>query len=77
MKLYLVSSTDDHRDDYCVCNAFVVAAESAMSALEFHPSGDKIDGDDWLDSLEDLKIKCIGISDSSVEKVILASFNAG
>ena len=65
MKLYLVSKTDNQRNDDSVCDdfSFVVAAESEESALEFRPSGDRIE--------------CLGISDSSVEKVMLASFNEG
>lgn len=83
MKLYLVSRTDKWSyEDY---DSFVVATENEESALEYHPCGkeylsenDKKERyyDGWT-SKENLKIECIGESNSSVEKVILASFNAG
>ena len=89
MKLYLVTRTDNWSyDEY---DSFVVAAENEENALLFHPNGKKIERlseyDDnensayhytygWT-SKENLKIEYIGESNSSEEKVILASFNAG
>jgi hypothetical protein len=78
MKLYLLSRTD--RVDYDEYDSFVVAAESEEEALKWFPRGNKSATNEYYDgwvSKEDLKIECIGESNSSVEKVILASFNAG
>ena len=81
MKLYLISRTDDWSyDEY---DSFVVAAESEESALEFSPRGHKPEEDGywhysgWTTNREDIKIECIGESNSLIEKVIISSFNAG
>jgi len=77
MKLYLLTRTDDW--GYDSHDAFVVAAENEESALEWHPYGDKREIDSWgsWTRRENIKIQCIGKSNSPVEKVIIASFNAG
>ena len=82
MKLYLLSRTD--RTSYDEYDSFVVAAESEGRALEFYPRGHKSteDEDYWhwyggLTTKEYVKIECIGESNSSEEKVIIASFRAG
>ena len=77
MRLYLVSRTDGAGYDEYEYDSFVVAAENEESALEFHPSGNKGSCYGWTKYLTNLKIEDIGESSSSVEKVILASFNAG
>ena len=86
MRLYLISRTDDI--DYDEYDSFVVVAESEKSALEWHPNGQKINYSldeehieydychSWT-SKENLKIECIGESNSQEEKVIISSFNAG
>lgn len=74
MKLYLISRTD--RVDYDEHDSFVVAANNEESALGFSPYGDN-DYSTWTKYKENLNIEYIGESNSSVEKVILASFNAG
>lgn len=73
MKLYLLSRTDDWSWDEH--RAFVVAAESEESALSFSPYGDS-DYSTWT-TKENIEVECIGESNSLVEKVIIASFNAG
>lgn len=74
MNLYLISRTDDWSyDEY---DAILVSAENEESALEIPPTGDKSYFYGWT-SKQNLKIEYIGVSNSSVEKVILASFNAG
>ena len=88
MKLYLVTWTDDwDSNNY---GSFVVAAENEENALKLHPSGLKavdilkLDEEgipysySWYGwTPKEIKIECIGESNSSEEKVILASFNAG
>ncbi len=75
MKLFLVSRLDSIGWDEF--DSFVVAAENEKSALEFHPTGDKKGGYGWTMRKEDIGIECIGESNSKVEEVIIASFNAG
>ena len=89
MKLYLVSRTDlCGYDEY---DSFVVAAESEINALKWHPNGQKkediseyMEGDitspyfyyGWTKNLY-VQVEYIGESNSLVEKVIISSFNAG
>lgn len=73
MKLYLVYRTD--RVDYDEHDSFVVAANSEENALNFSPYGDN-NYSTWTKYKEDIKIECIGESNSKVEKIILASYNA-
>ena len=68
MKLYLISRTD--RVDY---DEFVVAAKSEEDALSYSPSEYNYG---WA-TQNNLTVECIGESNSQVEKVIIASFNAG
>ena len=89
MKLYLVSRTDRvyHNEYY----AFVVAANNEESAVTFSPVGCKFENVEECENdvpynytkyyhgwtiKENLKIECIGESNSLVEKVILDSLNA-
>lgn len=83
MKLYLVSRTDNIRyDQFFSC---VVATNNEENALKFHPSGRYFEEDDYFEdgevyqwtTKENLKVEFIGESNSPVEKVIIASFNAG
>lgn len=78
MKLYLVSRTDNI--DCWEYVSFVLAAKNEKSALEWTPRGKLKEYDDYeyqWTSKENLKIECIGESNSPIEKVILASYNAG
>lgn len=74
MKLYLISRTD--RVGYDEHDSFVVAAESEENALSYSPYGDT-DYSTWTSRRDNLVVECIGESNSPVEKVIIASFNAG
>ena len=71
MKLYLVSRTD--RVDYDEFDSFVVAAKNEEDALSCSPSEYHYG---WT-TKENLKVEFIGWSNSQVERVIIASFNAG
>lgn len=71
MKLYLISRTD--RVDYDEFDSFVVAAKSEGDALSCSPSKYNYG---WT-TQNNLTVECIGESNSQVEKVIIASFNAG
>lgn len=71
MKLYLLIRTDGL--EYDEFDAFVVAAENEENALKWQPSKYNFG---WT-SKENIKIEYIGESNSPIEKVIIASFNAG
>lgn len=83
MNLYLISRNDkwDYYDEY---TSFVVAAKDEENAKSYHPAGHLLresgyhyDYEYQWTTRSNLVIECIGESNSSVEKVILASFNAG
>jgi len=79
MNLYLLTQTENH--SYNTYDSCVVAAKNGESARRIRPDCNSWEKADhysaWAFSPEQVKIELLGTSNSCVEKLILASFNAG
>ena len=80
MNIYLLSQ--DVNKGYDTFNACVVGAESEEDAKTIAPTNCSMDDiyttSTWARHTEDVKCKCIGKADPSIQRgLIIASFNAG
>lgn len=79
MNLYLLTQTSNR--GYDTYDACVVAAKNGESARRIRPDHREWTNDlefsGWAFSPEQVKVELLGTSNSCVEKLILASFNAG